>query len=37
MDELYDLEEDPFELKNVIHHPDYQIVLEEMKLNLKNH
>lgn len=37
MDELYDLEEDPFELKNIINQPDYQLVLEEMKLNLKNH
>ncbi|MEX2568183.1 MAG: sulfatase/phosphatase domain-containing protein [Cyclobacteriaceae bacterium] len=37
MDELYDLEEDPYEMNNVIQDPDYQTVLEEMKLELKNY
>jgi N-acetylglucosamine-6-sulfatase len=37
MDELYDLEEDPYELNNIIQRPDYQIVLEELKLKLKKY
>ena len=35
MDELYDLETDPYELNNVIDDPDYTTVLEEMKVELQ--
>ena len=35
MDELYDLETDPFELDNVIDDPDYSAILEEMKVELR--
>ncbi len=31
MDELYDLDNDPYELKNIIHFPDTKKVLHEMK------
>jgi N-acetylglucosamine-6-sulfatase len=37
MDELYDLEVDPYELNNVIQHPDYQEIVEELKLKLKKY
>jgi len=35
-DELYDLQEDPYELKNLISDPDYAAVLEQMKGDLDN-
>ena len=35
MDELYDLETDPFELDNVIDDPGYSAILEEMKVELR--
>jgi N-acetylglucosamine-6-sulfatase len=34
MDELYDLRNDPYEMKNVIHAPDIQPVLNELNKNL---
>ncbi len=36
MDELYDLKEDPFELKNLINNKEYKDVLNDMKGRLKN-
>jgi len=35
MDELYDLETDPFELENLIGHPDYASTLRELKVELQ--
>ena len=35
MDELYDLETDPFELDNVMDSPDYSAILEEMRVELQ--
>lgn len=35
MDELYDLETDPYELDNVIDDPEYAAILEEMKIELQ--
>ena len=37
MDELYDLQQDPYELENIIHDPDAQPVLLEMKGLLNDH
>jgi len=36
MEELYDLEKDPNEMKNLINNPDYQIVLKDLRKKLKN-
>ncbi|MEQ8426141.1 MAG: DUF4976 domain-containing protein, partial [Cyclobacteriaceae bacterium] len=36
MDELYDLQSDPYELKNIINDPASASVLEEMKAELEN-
>jgi len=36
MDELYDLNEDPFELHNLINKEEYKDILEDMKTRLKN-
>lgn len=36
MDELYDLEKDPFEMENRIEDEGYRAVLGEMKMRLKN-
>ncbi len=36
MDELYDLQNDPYELKNVINDPEASDVLEQMKAELQN-
>ena len=34
MDELYDIDRDPYELKNVIDHPQYAEVLADMQTEL---
>jgi len=36
MDELYDLRNDPYEMKNVIHAPAAQASLVQMKVELRN-
>ena len=36
IDELYDLEKDPFELNNLINNKDYKDILVDMKARLKN-
>lgn len=33
--ELYDLEKDPLEMKNVYHHPEYENIREELKIQLE--